>query len=110
MTELTRSNRGAHARLEVLGIDMGRYVPAENQPFDGISADLKDGEDAVWIFFGRDPVNRVTHGIQQVTAVRVRPPVGSSGYAIEVDSQDGARTVLELTLPQAYELPAPAKT
>jgi hypothetical protein len=48
----TRENRGAHARLEVLGSDVGYQVETENRPFDGVSADVKHGEDVVWIAFG----------------------------------------------------------
>ena len=52
--------------------------------------------------------NHLAHGIQQVTAIRVRPPVGASGAALEVDSKDGTRTLLELSRPEAYELPPPS--
>lgn len=109
-TAFTLTNRGAHAVLELLGLDEGRYVPVEDRPFDGVAADFKDGEDVIWMFFGGDSTDRITHGIQQVTAVRVRPPAGGSGYALEVDSKDGTRTLLELTLPQAYALPEPGTT
>ena len=105
MARFTRENRGAHAEVEVLGLEAGHYVPLENRPFDGIAADVKDGENVVWLMFGQNPDSRLTHGIQQVTAIRVRPPVGSSGAAIEVDSSDGTRTLLELSRPEAYELP-----
>jgi hypothetical protein len=105
MARFTRENRGAHAEVEVLGLDVGHYVPLENRPFDGIAADVKDGENVVWMMFGQDPDDRLTHGIQQVTAIRVRPPVGAAGAALEVDSNDGTRTLLELSRPEAYELP-----
>ena len=108
MARFTRENRGAHAELEVLGLDVGHYVPLEDRPFYGIAADTKDGEDLVWMMFGQDTEDRLTHGIQQVTVIRVRPPVGSSGAALEVDSKDGARTILELSRPEAYELPPPS--
>ena len=47
LADFTRKNRGAHARLEVLGPDVGYQVETEDRPFDGIVPDLKDGEDAV---------------------------------------------------------------
>src|SRR3989442_15182805 len=84
LDEFTRQNRGAHAQLEVLGADPGRFVEIEDRPFDGISADVKDGEDAVWMLFGSTPEDRLTHGIQSVTAIRVRPPAGRAGAALEV--------------------------
>ena len=49
LADFTRNNRGAHARLEVLGPDVGYQVETDNRPFDGIAADENDGEDAVWI-------------------------------------------------------------
>lgn len=110
MADFTRVNRGAHGRLEVLGLEAGHYVPTEDQPFDGLAADVKDGHDIVWMYFGQGPDDRLTHAIQQATAVRVRPPEGGSGYAVEVDSKDGTRTLLELSLPQAFELPSVGKS
>lgn len=110
LADFTRANRGAHAELEVLGLGGGRYVPTEDRPFDGMAADLKGGENIVWMYFGQDPDDRLTHSIQQATAIRVRFPEGGSGYAVEVDAQDGTRTLLELSLPQAFELPPAGKT
>jgi hypothetical protein len=103
--EFTRENRGAHARLDVLGTDVGYQVETEDRPFDGISTDVKDGEHAVWITFGSTPNDHLAHGIQNVAAVRVLPPIGQSGAVVEVVARDGTRTVLELTRPEAYALP-----
>src|SRR6267378_3515159 len=52
LAKFTRENRGAHAELEILGGEIGRVVPLQDRPFDGIAADTKDGEDTVWITFG----------------------------------------------------------
>jgi type V secretory pathway adhesin AidA len=106
LTEFTRENRGAHARLEVLGPDVGYQVQTDDRPFDGVSADTKDAEDAVWIAFGSGLDDHFTHGIQNVTAIRVRPPVGESGAALEIVAGDGTTTLLELTPPGAYSLPS----
>jgi hypothetical protein len=105
LDQFTRENRGAHARLEVLDADIGYQVETENRPFDGVSADTKDGEDAVWISLGSGSEGNLTHGIQKVTAIRVRPPVGESGAALQVVAQDGTTTLLELSRPEAYALP-----
>ena len=108
LAEFTRENRGAHARLEVLGGDVGRLVETENRPFDGISADVKDAESAVWITFASGPEDHLAHGIQNVKAIRVREPIGESGPALEVLAEDGTTTLLELSLPEAYAIPATA--
>jgi hypothetical protein len=101
----TRNNRGAHARLEVLGPDVGYRVETDNRPFDGIAADEKDGEDAVWITFGSTPEQHLTHGVHGVTAIRVRLSSPLRGAAVLVEARDGTKTLLELSLPEDYELP-----
>jgi hypothetical protein len=105
LAKFTRENRGAHAELEILGGEIGRVVPLEDRPFDGIAADTKDGEDTVWMTFGSDPEDRLAHGIQKATVIRVRPPSGKAGAALEVEATDGTRTLLELSRPEAYALP-----
>jgi hypothetical protein len=109
LAEFTRENRGAHARLEVMGPDVGYQVQTEDRPFDGVSADTKDGECAVWISFGSTSEDHLTHGIQNVRAIRVRPPAGQSGAAVEMIAQDGTTTLLELSRPEAYAISASAQ-
>jgi hypothetical protein len=92
------SRRGARARLEVLA--------AENRPFESVWADRKDGEHAVWIAFGSTPADQLTHGINRVTAIHMLPASGDMGVVLAVDAADGTRTILELTAPDAYALPA----
>src|SRR5436190_4736016 len=96
----TRENRGAHAVLEVLGEGVGRQVATEDRPFDGISADTKDGERSVWISFSL--ADTFTHGVHGVTAIRVRPATVDSGAAVEVESRDGTTTLLILSRPEEY--------
>ncbi len=105
LDEFTRENRGAHAKLQVLGVDAARYVEVEDRPFDGVDADVKDGEDAVWIHFGSGPDDHLAHGIERVTAIRARTASGSVGAALEIESADSTRTLLELSLPADYALP-----
>ena len=105
LAQFTRDYRGAHARLEVLGSEVGYRVETENKPFDGISADIKDGEHNVWIIFGSTPEDHLTHGIQDAVAIWVREPTAHAGPAVEVEGRDGTRTVLELTRPEAFALP-----
>ena len=105
--EFTRENRGAHARLEVIGpnTDIGYQVETEDRPFDGISADVKKkGETAVLITFESTPENHITHGVQNVTAIRLLSPAAGKGAVLEIEARDGTKTVLELSLPGEFEL------
>jgi hypothetical protein len=105
LAEFTRENRGAHARLEVFGPDVGDQVITDDRPFDGISADTKDGERNVWIAFGSTPEDHFAHGVQNVTAIMVRPPTGHAGAALELEAEDGLKTLLSLSSREAYALP-----
>ena len=106
LANFTRENRGAHAVLEVLGEGVGRQVATEDRPFDGISVDAKDGENTVWIAFGSTPDGLFTHGVHGVMAIRVRAATVNSGAAIEIEARDGTTTLLILTRPEEYALPA----
>ncbi len=107
LAEFTRANRGAHARLEVLdpNTEMGRLVPVENRLFNGVSMDSKDRERTILLAFGATPQEHVTHSVNKVSAVRMLLPSGSRGAVLEIESADGAKTLLELTLPEAHALP-----
>jgi hypothetical protein len=107
LAEFTRENRGAHARLEIVGADaeVGYQVETENRPFDGVSADVKAGERTVWIAFGSTAEDHMTHGIQGATVIRMLPATERMGAVLEVEAADGTRTILELTNPDAYALP-----
>lgn len=104
LAEFTRENRGAHARLEVLGSESDHYV-VEDRPFEGISSDIKDGEHAVWIDLGTTPEDHLTHGVESATAILVRLSVPPLGPALEIVSKDGTKTLLQLSLPEEYALP-----
>ena len=108
LDEFTRQNRGAHARLEVTGPEVGSQVEAEDRPLNGISADTKADEHSVSISFGSSAEDHFEHGIQNVTAIRLRPAQGESGPTLEVVSRDGTRAVLELSRPDAFALPVSA--
>src|SRR5215831_14987055 len=84
LAEFTLEHRGAHARLDVIGIEeIGYNVETEDRPFDGVSADTKAGERNVWIIFGNTPENQLTHGIFKVKAIRALRPRGGRGAVLE---------------------------
>lgn len=101
---ITRNYRGAHARLEIVGLDVGSQVATENQPFDGIAADTRNREDVVWIHFGE-----IEHSVRGVRAIRMIPHMGQGGPVIEIEDQTGEKAILTLSQPEAHELP-PAET
>jgi hypothetical protein len=105
LAEFTRENRGAHATVEVIGGEIGHAVDVANEPLDGVSADVRDGEHNIWIAFGSPPGGHHTHSIHGVTALRALPPAGRSGSVLEIEASDGTKTLLTLSRPAEYALP-----
>ena len=97
---ISREYRGSHAKLEIYGPDVTYPVETEGRPFFGIAADTKDDERTVWIDFGD-----LTHGVHNADVVRYLPRLGSIGPVIEIEDDDGRKTILTLSAPEAYELP-----
>jgi hypothetical protein len=110
LTEFTRENRGAHARLEIIGAntDTGYQVETEDRPFDGVSADIKDKERTLWIAFGSTAADHFTHGVHNARVVRMLPATEIRGAVLEVEAADGTKTILDLTPVEAYALPPAA--
>ena len=106
LAQFTRENRGAHARLEMLHRENGHHVETHH-PFNGVSADVRDGSGSVWITFWSNTASHSARAIHGVTAIRALSAAGKRGAVLEVLSSDGSRTILELTHPEAYAL-APA--
>jgi len=105
LAQFTRENRGAHARLEVMGEGVGRQVETENQPFEGADADVKDRERTVWLHFGSGTADHLAHGIHEARAIRALAPQGGMGAVLEIEAEDGTKTLLELTPAESFALP-----
>lgn len=106
LADFTRENRGAHGRLEVLKSDPdpGYLVETEDRPFEGVSADTKDGERTVWITFGSTAADHLAHSVPRAAAIRILEPSMARGAVLGVDSRDGTRTVLELSKAEDFAL------
>jgi hypothetical protein len=100
LAAITRDCRGAHSRLEVIGLDLGSQVQTDDRPFLGIAADVKDAECVVWIHF-----DSFDHGVHSANTVRVLPRIGEAGPVIEIEDKDGVKTILTLGPAEEYELP-----
>jgi hypothetical protein len=100
MATVTRTYAGAHARLEVMGPDVGYEVELEDRPFEGIAADMKDRERIVWMYFGD-----FSHAVHRASIVRMVPRLGETGPVIEIEDEDGVKTLLTLGSPDQFALP-----
>ena len=108
LAAFTTENRGAHANLEILSGEFGRFVELEDQPFEGISADVKDNEAAVWLSFGANADRHVTHSVQKVVVLHLLAASATHGAVIELQSEDGTRTLLQLSKPEDFAIGPPS--
>jgi Family of unknown function (DUF5335) len=107
LAEFTRENRGAHARLEIVGADCdtGYQVETDHRLFAGVSADVKDRGRTVWVFFGGTGDDHITHGVYPARTIHVVPANEAAGPILEIEAENGTKTILTLTKPGEFSLP-----
>lgn len=91
----SRQHEGWLATLEVLAPDIGAQQEARNLPLEGITATAKDVEpEAIAISLGKTPEDHVTHTITEPTRVWIEQTAQGANAALEIESGDGAKTLL----------------
>jgi hypothetical protein len=103
--DFSKNHEGWVVTLEVLGSDLGDQEEATGLPLVGISADLKDRENRVEIIVGGKPDVDVTRFINTPKSVWVKEPTMPGDEAIEIESEDGTKTLLNFhrVLPEQTE-------
>jgi len=92
--DFSKNHEGWIVSLEVLGSDIGDQEEADRLPLVGISADLKAHEDRLEIIVGGRPEADVTRFIERPKHVWVKEPRIPGDEAIEIESEDGIKTLL----------------
>lgn len=80
--------------VEVIGSDIGDQEEVSGLPLVGISADLKAGENRIEIIAGGRPDAHVTRIINNPSRVWHKQPKGVADEAIDVESDDGTKTLV----------------
>lgn len=97
LASFSRQHEGWLVTVEVLGEEIGAQVEAEGKPLGGITAELKDGGgDLISITVGRTPEERVTHNIAAPTHVRIEQAESGADMALQIESSEGATTLVRL--------------
>jgi Family of unknown function (DUF5335) len=108
--DFSKNHEGWIVTLEVLGSDIGDQEEADRLPLVGISADLKAREDRLEIIVGGRPDADVTRFIERPKHVWVKEPRIPGDEAIEIESEDGIKTLLNFhhVRPEETERQLPA--
>ena len=95
----SRQHEGWLTTVEVLGADIGAQIETHEQPFAGVTADLRGGDqDVVSILVGADPDKHVAHLIHAPTHVRLKETEQGAHEALYIESEGGPTTLLRFRL------------
>jgi hypothetical protein len=91
----TRLYTGWLADLEVFGSDIGSQMEQEGLPFEGITAELREGQpDRIEIMCGSRADDHITHTITAPTQVSVEKTDDGADTVLAIKAPDGTTTVL----------------
>jgi hypothetical protein len=102
----SRQHDGWLVTLEVLGAGTGAEVEAREQPLSGITADLKDGEDAISILIGGASRDHVAHIIDAPLHVLIRETGEGAHESLRIEAANGTSALLRFRsamLPEAVD-------
>lgn len=88
--------------IQVLRLDLGAQLEVSGLPFDGISADLKDGENSITIAAGSSPDDHIAHLIADPLQVRVLRSLAGDEEVIEIRAADQTTTLLHFDAPRSW--------
>ncbi len=93
----SRQHQGAAVRTEVFGSEFGAQEESEHLALMGVAADLKDvGRERITIALGRSPEDHVSHAVVRPTRIRLLQADDGTDEAMEIESADGAPTLLRI--------------
>jgi Family of unknown function (DUF5335) len=92
--DFSKNHEGWIVTMEVLGADIGDQEEANNLPLVWISADVKARENRVEIIVGGRPDVDLTRFIERPKHVWVKEPRLPGDEAMEIESEDGIKTIL----------------
>jgi hypothetical protein len=89
--------------LELQETNQAPRVEAREVPLEGITADLKAGQDSVSIITAHKDQEYISHRVPQATRVRLLESQAGVHEGLEIESQDGTKAVLRFRSPMPPE-------
>ena len=94
LDDFSKQHQGWVVTVEVLSPEIGDQEEANGLPLVGISADAKGGESRIEIMVAGRPEAHLTRIIDTPKRVWVKQAEEEAHEAVEVESEDGTRTIL----------------
>lgn len=96
----SRQHAEAPATLEVLGAEVGDQTAARELPLVGLGIEEKGSEaGALEILLGDRPDSNLTHTVTGVQRIHLRSGEGGGEEALEIEGDDGTKTLLRVGAP-----------
>ena len=96
----TKQHEGWLASLEVFGPEIGAQPEARDLPFEGITAESKDGEpETISIILGKNPEDHVTHTVSDPARLWLEETSDGASAALEIESAGEVKTLLRFRSP-----------
>ncbi len=100
----SRQHDGWLVTLEILAPAVGAQQEAVEISFEGISISSANGEsEAIAISLGKNRRDHVTHTITHPTRVWLQQTTAGADQSLEIESADGAKTLLHIRSPMLPE-------
>ena len=82
--------------IEIFAAEVGAQVEGRSLRFEGMGADLKDGERRITISLGESPASHLTHTIEAPTRLWLGQSEAELGTfeTLEIESEDGVTTLV----------------
>ncbi|MGH9905777.1 MAG: DUF5335 family protein [Pyrinomonadaceae bacterium] len=91
----SRQHEGWLATLEVFGAEFGAQRQARELPFEGISlTSQQSGAETITVNLGKTSDDHLSHTIGVPTRVWLQQTSEGANAALEIESADGAKTLL----------------
>jgi hypothetical protein len=108
--DFSKNHEGWIVTVEVIGSDIGDQEEASGLPLVGVSADVKARENRIHLMVGGKPGVDVGRFIERPKHVWIKESKIPGDEAIEVESEDGIKTLLNFhhVRPEETERQLPA--
>ena len=96
LDEFSREHQGSEVDLEIAGIDDNGEIEAREVALQGVSADVRNGEQSIAIMVGRDDTPGLTHIVSDAIRLSVNRTAAGNDSGLEIESAAGETTRLRL--------------
>jgi nucleotide-binding universal stress UspA family protein len=96
LTRVSLAYQGEPAGIAVVRDDLGTQREASGLPFLGVTADARDGADAIAVMLGKADGTHLTHVIPHPQDIRVSEPNDGHDLELLIVARDGSTTVLDV--------------